>query len=256
MSEEFYVYEHTRNDTNKIFYVGKGKAGSGRSSFKHNRNPYWHNIVKKTGYTVRKTAENISEKLAFEKEIQRIKELREQGVSLCNFTDGGEGISGYRHTDEGIAKITAAQTGKKFSDKTRARISASKTGEKNPLFGKKHSEEHRQKISEANTGHKTSDKVKAKISAANKGREFSEEHKRKISEVQQGKTFEERLGKEKAKETKKKMSEARIGRRFTKEHKKNLSKAHLSIPILTCPHCGKSSRTNMKRYHFDNCRNK
>ena len=38
MSKLFYVYEHLRNDTNEIFYVGKGKAGSGRCNSRGSMN--------------------------------------------------------------------------------------------------------------------------------------------------------------------------------------------------------------------------
>ena len=128
MSEVFYVYEHIRNDTNQIFYVGKGKAGKGRSDSMQNRNRYWHNIVNKAGFSVRKIAEDLTEPLAFQKEIERIKELRELGIKLCNLTDGGEGISGHKH-----------------SAKTLVKISEALSGENHPNFGKSPSAETREK---------------------------------------------------------------------------------------------------------------
>jgi hypothetical protein len=39
----FYVYEHIRPDTNKVFYVGKGSGY--RSGITQHRNNYWKNIV-------------------------------------------------------------------------------------------------------------------------------------------------------------------------------------------------------------------
>ena len=93
MSELFYVYEHLRNDTNQIFYVGKGKVGSGRSNITFGRNQYWKRVVKKAnGFRVHKVVENVSELFAFQKEIERIAELKSAGIRLCNMTDGGDGF--------------------------------------------------------------------------------------------------------------------------------------------------------------------
>ena len=81
-----------------------------------------------------------------------------------------------------------------------------------------------------------SDETKEKISESKKGKkrsEFSEGWKKKISEANKGKKMSE--------ESKKKFIESRTGMKY-KEH--------------TCPHCGKVGRGgNMKRYHFDNCKN-
>lgn len=42
------VYQHRRNDTKEIFYIGIGKDYR-RMSHKHGRNNYWNNIVSKYG---------------------------------------------------------------------------------------------------------------------------------------------------------------------------------------------------------------
>jgi hypothetical protein len=124
MSEVYYVYEHTRNDTNQIFYVGKGKVGSRRSKTRNGRNQYWHNVVNKAGFTAhKKIVEIIDEELSFLIEIERISQLRELGFKLCNLTDGGDGTSGYKHTKEGLAKMSESQI-----------------GEKGNMFGKHHPE--------------------------------------------------------------------------------------------------------------------
>ena len=47
---EFYTYFHTRNDTGKVFYVGKGK---GRRAHEPGRNPHWKNIVAKHGCEIK-----------------------------------------------------------------------------------------------------------------------------------------------------------------------------------------------------------
>ena len=71
---------------------------------------------------------------------------------------------------------------------------------------------------------------------------------------------------------KKKISEALKGRKLSQTHKENLrnaaidfylnveereklSKRLLDAPRITCPHCSHiGSVSNMKRYHFDNCK--
>ena len=89
---EFYVYEHTRNDTNAIFYVGKGRDRRAWA-VKKRTNKHWHNIVSKHGHEVRIVASGIDEELAFFAEQERIDQLTRLGVSLVNRTKGGDGVS-------------------------------------------------------------------------------------------------------------------------------------------------------------------
>ena len=53
----FYTYVHVRLDTNKVFYVGKGKLR--RAYSKQHRNKYWNNVVNKCGYKVIFVKKNI-----------------------------------------------------------------------------------------------------------------------------------------------------------------------------------------------------
>jgi monoamine oxidase len=96
MEKKFYTYAHVRNDTFTVFYIGKGTAM--RAYSRYERNNLWHKIVKKHGYTVQIISYWDTEKEAFEHEKNLIKSHKESGVDLANFTDGGDGISGYRHT--------------------------------------------------------------------------------------------------------------------------------------------------------------
>jgi hypothetical protein len=69
------------------------------------------------------------------------------------------------------------------------------------------------------------------------------------------------VGKVRSEEYRKNISKAKTGNKnpmfgkrafFSESHRKKLSE---SVPVLTCPHCGKSSKTNgMKRWHFDRCK--
>jgi hypothetical protein len=105
----FYVYEHIRLDTNAVFYVGKGK---GRRCFEaRRRNQHWKRVVAKAGgFDVCIVVDKIDEELAFLAEQELIAKLKSQGASLANITDGGEGASGYRHTDEARIKFSKTMT--------------------------------------------------------------------------------------------------------------------------------------------------
>lgn len=110
----FYVYEHIRPDTNRVFYVGKGSGY--RAVTTQHRNLYWKRIVKKAGgFTVKKIVENVNEELAFLAEQERIDQLKRLGYKLANLTDGGEGVANPSY-------------------ETRQKLSASRKGEKNPRF--------------------------------------------------------------------------------------------------------------------------
>lgn len=92
----YYVYLHYRLDTNTVFYVGKGK---GRRAFtKKSRNNHWNNIVNKCGYRVEIIKEGLTEKEAFDLEIEQIKFFGFD--NLVNMTLGGNSTTGYEHTEE------------------------------------------------------------------------------------------------------------------------------------------------------------
>jgi len=87
------VYAHKRNDTKDIFYIGIS-TNSYRIHKKNNRNKYWHNVVKKVGYTKEIIANNISWIDACELEKFYIllygRKDKKKG-NLVNLTNGGEG---------------------------------------------------------------------------------------------------------------------------------------------------------------------
>jgi hypothetical protein len=122
----FYVYEHIRNDTNAIFYVGKGKKE--RAYRVNDRNEYWKNIVNKTGYTVRFVVKDVDEELAYLVEEERIDQLKRLGIKLTNLTLGGEGASGGKNHH---------MWGKPHPDKGSKRpYGKYKRGADNPMYGK------------------------------------------------------------------------------------------------------------------------
>ena len=84
------------------FWVGKGH---GKRAHKLKRNHYYNNVVKKLAKNgmcieVRMVSSGLSEGDAFSLEKARISFWRSQGIKLANLTDGGEGASGFKHSDD------------------------------------------------------------------------------------------------------------------------------------------------------------
>jgi hypothetical protein len=147
MRADYLVYTHTRPDTNEIFYVGKGTGSRANSSIGRNR--YWNNIVNKAGeFKTDILAHNLTEKEALNFEALIIAKLKEQIVKLCNLTNGGEGISGYKHTEEMKEYIRTkaignkSHTGKKLSEQHKSNIAKSR-------IGYKHTEQTKKSIGKA-----------------------------------------------------------------------------------------------------------
>lgn len=58
-------------------------------------------------------------------------------------------------------------------------------------------------------------------------------------------------------ETRKKLSAAHLGKPMSEKARENMSAAQKALPKLTCCHCGKiGGQQAMKRWHFDNCKEK
>lgn len=168
-----YTYAHIRNDTGKIFYIGKGVRY--RANAIKSRNQYWQNIVDKHGYKIEILAYWNTESEAFDHEKLLISCFKDMGYKLANLTDGGDGSSGWKASEETKRKMSYAR--QNMSDELRNKLSVASKGEKNPFFGKKHSEETRKKMVEAAknrkpnfTGKKHSEETKAKMTASQKAR--------------------------------------------------------------------------------------
>lgn len=127
----FYTYAHTRNDTGKIFYIGKG---SNYRATAKNRNKHWKNIVNKFGYKVKILAYWDSEKDALDHEFLLISCFKNMGYELANKANGGDVNSGWNHSEEYKKKMSELR--KKLSDDVRIKLSESAKGEKNSFFGK------------------------------------------------------------------------------------------------------------------------
>jgi len=222
----FYVYEHIRKDTGEVFYVGKGKGK--RHCSKQNRNQYWHNVVNKAGgFCYRIVCKDESEELILLAEIEKINQLRMLGVTLVNLTDGGEGITGLKHSEKSKQLMSQKLKGKSH----------------------KHTFESIEKIRQANTGIVFSDERKNKLRQKALGRKMPSHVRQALDERM--KSFKQ------SEETKEHLRQINIGRKHTPETLLKMSAWQVNKPKLICPHCNMASSSgNAKRWHFDNCKHK
>ena len=170
---DFYVYVMFREDGTP-FYVGKGRGSritehereATRTEMKERR----HNIIRRMiagGIEVPKVKlhEGLTETVAFEYERALIAAIGRADLgrgSLANKTDGGDGASGRKLSDETLAKLR----GRKRSPETRARLSAA-------LLGHKHSSETLAKILQSRIGFRHTPEARAKMSATRAGKSWS-----------------------------------------------------------------------------------
>ena len=166
-----YVYKHTRNDTNDVFYIGIGKYE--KRAFSHSgRNRHWHNIVNKFGYSVEIIESNLEWEEACELEKYWIKFYGRRDLNegtLVNMTDGGDGQIGRIATDDFKLKLKISNTGKVLSDKHKDKISKA-------LIGKILSDEHKLNLSKSLMGKPHSEIHKSKISKSMKGKMAGDKH--------------------------------------------------------------------------------
>jgi len=191
----FYVYEHWRTDKGQCFYVGKGFGK--RANDMRNRNR-WHKFLQqylsKNGYglEVRIIQTGLTERQAFDLEMQRIAFWKNDGCDLVNVTVGGDGPTGRKHTEEWKRQLSAKMKGRKMSAESRAKLSAALKGNTNGR-GAKRAPHLVEKLAAFNRGKHRSPEVKAKLSAirhANptfKGKTHSTEWRAMMSALQTGK---------------------------------------------------------------------
>ena len=197
---DYYVYMHLR-ENGTPYYVGKGKDE--RAYENHGRR-----FPVPPRERIKIVLTNLTEEQAFSNEKDFIawygRKDNNTGI-LRNLTDGGEGMSGYKHTEESKKIIKEKRKNQVFTDETRKKLSESiKRGYEDGsrpkgMLGKKHTEEHKEYMRKLYTGRPITEEQKKKISIANKGRKHSPEYGQRISERQ--------IGTKASEETKQKMSE-------------------------------------------------
>ena len=220
----FYVYAYLRTD-NTPYYIGKGKGDRLYEKSKGH-------IPPKDKSKIVILENNLTELGAFALERFYIRWYGRKDLNtgiLINKTDGGDGICGFKHSEETKNKIAKSNTGRKLSDNTKLKLSI--------RF----------------KGIKRTDLERIKISQGQLGRKLSEEHKKKLSDIKKGTKHSE--------ETKNKLSEMNKGKKITSEQLEKLrqsakNRKPSTYNQKTCPHCRLTGVSyNMTRYHFDNCKN-
>ncbi len=211
-----YIFEDYKFEFEPI-YIGKGKGVRPQRHFtlyrRYNTRFYskMNSIISsgnKPEFILLSSGLTEKESFEFEKFFIKIIGRIENGGTLTNLSDGGEGQSGFNHSEKTKKKMSEVRKGKKLkplSDEAKLKISISKIGkpsklkginfddlygeersnlikskiskaglkrigEKNPMFGKNHTEHTKQKISQ--------NQVKRfGESNPNFGREYKEEEK-------------------------------------------------------------------------------
>jgi len=206
-----YQYHNKIRFDHEPIYVGKGSNGqylrhlneAKGSDKSHTHNPYKLRKIKKilkAGLEpiIIKYKENIFESSALRLESMLIKLIgRDKIGPLTNLTSGGEGISGYQHTDESKKKIGIASLGNTntlgyhHTIEAKEKIGNAHSGENNiwygigPNSGKKASLQTRKKQSLAQKKRFESEDQWSKGLTGpkhpNYGRILTTEHKQKIS---------------------------------------------------------------------------
>lgn len=124
---KYYCYRHIRLDTNQPFYIGIGTTRNQHKTFhsmyarmnsRTDRNSIWSKIVAKTKYIAQVIYESddIDEIKEKEKEFISLYKRRDNGGTLCNMTDGGDGVIKLpRQTIESIARFNRGTKRKESS---------------------------------------------------------------------------------------------------------------------------------------------
>lgn len=191
-----YIYKYTNNVNNKI-YIGKTYRLKERQ-IEHRcskKRTYFHNALYKYGYnnfTFSIVAVTDNDDMLNFLERYYIKKYKSNIIKFgYNLTDGGEGSTGYKHTDDAKKKISLVHKDKKVSDETRKKMSESHKllftngtlsfkGANNPRWRGGIKKEKVFVPREIINSH-ISEALKGRT-AWNKGKKHTEETKRKISE--------------------------------------------------------------------------
>ena len=164
MKNDFYVYIHKRQSDGIVFYVGKGRGK--RAYYFHERNDHWKKTLKKHGCNVEIVERRLSECEAFK--LEKILIAKFQSEKLCNKTNGGEGTSGYKFTEDQKKRLSESHKGYVVTEEVRIKMSEAKKGRKNPPHVRKlHSE--RMKGNTLGSRRKITPELREKLRDANKG---------------------------------------------------------------------------------------
>jgi hypothetical protein len=154
MNKQFYTYVLINSLNNTPIYVGKGFGYRAERHLQIIKNCRHYNLYlqrkvlkiwKNNGKVFVTKFYTKSEQEAFDIEVTLIEYAKKLGYELCNLTNGGEGISGYRASKKIRKKLSVLKLGiprKPFSKETKKKMSIVHKG-------KRFSEEHKKHLSAA-----------------------------------------------------------------------------------------------------------
>jgi group I intron endonuclease len=243
----FYTYAYLREDRTP-YYVGKG---TGKRIYSKRKNI----SLPKDKSRIIFLKQNLTEEEAFKHEIYMIAVFGRKDLGtgiLHNKTNGGDGISGFRHSEKSKNEMSKKRKGennafygKKHSPETIKRLSKNKKGMVSVFLGKNHSQETKDKISNLKKGKYVGDKnpmfgkthsqeAKDKISEANTGRVVSIEVRNEMSKRVKGEN-NPFFGKTHSQEARDKISKANIGKTCSEEIKQKISSFHNKLLRFISP---------------------
>jgi group I intron endonuclease len=213
-----YIYGLQDPETKRVRYVGvsnnpqrRFKAHLKPESAKFSHKDNWITSLKKRGllptlFIIQEVADDSWGLV----EQQWIKHYRLNGEPLTNLANGGQGATGYHHTEEAKKRMSATRKGKPHNHK-----------------GWIWTPESRKKLSLSSLGKIMSKEARLKMSQAAKGKSKghpSKETRRKMSIAQMGnKKF---LGKRHSEETKQKIRTALLGHSISEETRRKIGIAN------------------------------
>ena len=141
ISHAFYTYAHINPTTNKIFYIGKGKAN--RVTQVGKRNQHWKNIVAKHGFKAEILAYWDSEQAALDHEELLISCFKDMGYKLANKATGGKINSGWNHSEEYKQFMKTVNKGKIVSAETKEKLRIAALNRPKRIISEEHKEKNR-----------------------------------------------------------------------------------------------------------------
>jgi hypothetical protein len=136
---EYYTYAYLREDGTP-YYIGKGKN---RRAFDRKK----HTVFVPSKDRIIFLKQNLTEEQSIKHEIYMIAVFGRKDLGtgiLHNKTNGGDGCSGYSHSEKHKKRMSKLQTKRWSKEGEKDKI----RGKNNPFFNKKHSEEMKRKMSE------------------------------------------------------------------------------------------------------------
>lgn len=188
---DYYIYQLRLGTSETPFYIGKGR---GRRMWDHLKPSSRKNRSHKNSVINKAMKEGIPilaeiihrdllESDALRIEILEIKRYgrRCNGGCLTNATDGGEGVSGWKHTDVSRARLSATLNSMSaiLSERQIGRKKTAETRKKMSIAKQSMSDETRLKIA-ASTGRKHTPEAKAAMSAKKIGRTVATSHAKEL----------------------------------------------------------------------------